>query len=56
MVFRGKHGAESMMALMRLENGSNAAGFRATATLAVDPEATPAPVGIGGGRGLGRRG
>ncbi len=28
-------------------------GFRATATLAVDPEATPAPVGMGGG-GRGR--
>jgi len=55
MVFRGQHGASSMLALTRLQNGSNAGGFRAAATLAVNPEATPAPVGIGG-RGPGRRG
>jgi protocatechuate 3,4-dioxygenase beta subunit len=56
MVFQGQHGASSMTALTRLQNASNAGGFRASATLAVDPEASPAPVGFGGGRGPGRRG
>ena len=43
-VFNGQHGAASMLNLARLEKGSNIAGFFATVTLAVDPEATPAPV------------
>jgi protocatechuate 3,4-dioxygenase beta subunit len=55
-VFTGQHGDLSVAGLTRLKNGSNASGFLATATLAIDPEATPAPVGIGGGRGRGRRG
>ena len=44
-IFQTQHGGASMVTLTRLENGSNAAGFLATVTLAVDPEATPAPVG-----------
>ncbi len=44
-IFRTQHGSASMVNLTRLENGSNAGGFLATVTLAVDPEATPAPVG-----------
>jgi protocatechuate 3,4-dioxygenase beta subunit len=43
-VFNDQHGSESGLELARLEKGSNAAGFLATVTLAVDPEATPAPV------------
>jgi protocatechuate 3,4-dioxygenase beta subunit len=53
-IFNGQHGASCMVNLTRLKNGTNAEGFLATVTLAVDPDATPAPVGIGG-RG-GRRG
>jgi len=44
-IFQTQHGSASMVNLARLENGSNAGGFLATVTLAVDPEATPAPVG-----------
>jgi protocatechuate 3,4-dioxygenase beta subunit len=43
-VFQGQHGGGSMLDLVRLEKGSNAAGFVATVTLAVDPDATPPPV------------
>jgi hypothetical protein len=43
-IFNGQHGAASMLELVRLEKGSNAAGFLATVTLAVDPQATPSPV------------
>jgi protocatechuate 3,4-dioxygenase beta subunit len=46
-IFNGQHGARSMLTLNRLTGSSNAAGFVATATLAVDPHATPAPVGRG---------
>ena len=49
-VFNGQHGAASMVGLSRLRDGSNADGFLATVTLAVDPEATPAAV-----HGFGRR-
>jgi protocatechuate 3,4-dioxygenase beta subunit len=49
-VFSGQHGAASMLNMARLKSGSNADGFLATVTLAVDPEATPATVG-----GPGRR-
>jgi protocatechuate 3,4-dioxygenase beta subunit len=51
-VFRSQHGSSAMAGLERLNQGSNAGGFLATATLAVNPEATPAPVG---GRGRGPR-
>ena len=44
-IFQTQHGGASMVSLARLENGSNAGGFLATVTLAVDPQATPAPVG-----------
>lgn len=44
-VFTGQHGSESALDLTRLEKGSNAAGFIATVTLAVDPGAAPAPMG-----------
>lgn len=40
-IFRRQGGASSMVALERLQKGSNAGGFAATVTLAVDPEATP---------------
>jgi len=50
-IFQSQHGSESMVTLARLKNGSNADGFLATVTLAVDPEATPAPVRGFGGRG-----
>lgn len=49
-IFSRQHGAASMVGLDRLRNGSNADGFLATVTLAVDPEATPAAV-----HGFGRR-
>jgi protocatechuate 3,4-dioxygenase beta subunit len=51
-IFRSQHGAECMLQLERLGK-TDADGFRATATLAIDPEATPAPVGGFGGRGPG---
>jgi len=51
-IFSSHHGAASMVSLERIGNGSNPDGFLATVTLAVDPEATPAPVnGFGPGRG-----
>ena len=50
-VFNGQHGAASLVTLDRVTPHSNAGGFVATVTLAVDPEATPAPVGPGGRRG-----
>ncbi len=52
-VFQDEHGAPGMMTLSRLEARADAGGFLATVTLAVDPEATPAPVGMGGPRGFG---
>jgi len=54
-IFMSQNGSASMLSMTRLKAGSNADGFLATVTLAVDPEAAPAPVG-GGGRGPGRRG
>ncbi len=51
-IFKSQHGGDSMLSLSRLTPGSNAEGFLATATLAVDPAATPAPV-RGFGPGLG---
>jgi len=48
-IFNSQHGAASMVNLARLGR-ADAEGFVATVTLAVDPEATPAPVGFGGRR------
>ena len=48
-IFKSQHGAECMLTVERLGK-SDAEGFRATATLAIDSEATPKPVG---GRGPG---
>jgi protocatechuate 3,4-dioxygenase beta subunit len=49
-IFTSQHGAASMLNLARLEKATNAAGFLATVTLAVDPDATPVPVrGFGPG-------
>jgi protocatechuate 3,4-dioxygenase beta subunit len=47
-VFGSEHGASGMLTLNRLEAQSDEAGFLARVTLAVDPEATPKPVGMGG--------
>ena len=47
-IFRSQHGAASMLQIDRVRKGSNAEGFVATVTLAVDPDATPSPIG---GRG-----
>jgi protocatechuate 3,4-dioxygenase beta subunit len=49
-VFEEEHGASGMLTLSRIEAKSDSAGFIAKVTLAVDPEATPSPVGMGGGR------
>jgi protocatechuate 3,4-dioxygenase beta subunit len=50
-IFNSQHGAEGMLKMERLGK-ADSDGFRATVTLAIDPEATPAPVDIGGrGRG-----
>jgi protocatechuate 3,4-dioxygenase beta subunit len=48
-VFRNQHGAEQMAGIERLGK-ADADGFIASVTVAVDPEASPRPVG-GGGRG-----
>jgi protocatechuate 3,4-dioxygenase beta subunit len=53
-VYNDQNGAAGLVTLARLKSGSNAEGFLATATLAVDLDATPAGVG-GGGRGRGGR-
>jgi protocatechuate 3,4-dioxygenase beta subunit len=50
-VFTDQHGSASILKLARLKNGSNADGFVATITLAINPEATPDPV-----NGFGRPG
>ena len=52
-VFTRQNGAAGLVTLARLKPGSDAEGFLATGTLAVNPDATPAGVG-GGGRGRGR--
>jgi hypothetical protein len=55
-VFTHQHGADCMLTMERLGK-SDADGFRAIATVAVDPDAVPSPVGPGGGgrgRGPGR--
>ena len=48
-IFNSQQGAASMVKLERLRSSRNDEGFLATVTLAVDPEATPAPVGFGRG-------
>jgi protocatechuate 3,4-dioxygenase beta subunit len=50
-VFTDQHGSAGMLRMERLTPGSNAAGFVANITIAVDPDATPAPTGFGGPRG-----
>lgn len=51
-VFRSQHGSSSMVQVERIARGADLDGFVATATLAIDPEATPRPVAVGGrGRG-----
>jgi protocatechuate 3,4-dioxygenase beta subunit len=52
-VYQDEHGAPGMVTLARIDPRSEAGGFIATVTLAVDPEATPAPVGMGGPGGPG---
>lgn len=49
-IFRSQHGSNSIVKLERTGNSSGPDGFIATVTFAVDPEATPRPVG-GPGRG-----
>lgn len=50
-VFSSQHGAECLLKMERLGKTDDA-GFHASVTLAVDPEATPATIGPGGrGRG-----
>ncbi len=51
MIFTQQHGSVGMLRMERLVPGSNAGGFVANVTVAVDPDATPKPVGFGGGRG-----
>ena len=53
-VYNEQHGSLTMLSLNRLAKGSNSNGFVGTVTLAVDPEAVPAPVGMGPGMGPGR--
>ena len=55
MIFEDQHGASGLVTLSRVEPRSEAGGLIATVTLAVDPEATPAPVGMGGPGGFGGR-
>lgn len=47
-VYESEHGAAGMLTLSRIEAKSDSAGFIATVTLAVDPDATPKPVGMQG--------
>jgi protocatechuate 3,4-dioxygenase beta subunit len=47
-IFRGQHGSATILTLDRLKKGTNESGFLATITLAVDPEAIPTPIGMGG--------
>ena len=49
-IFESQHGAAGMVKLERLEAKSETAGYVATVTLAVDPEATPTPGGYAGTR------
>ena len=47
-VFNGEHGAMSVATLLPLEEGRPDKGLVAQLTVAVDPSATPKPVGMGG--------
>jgi protocatechuate 3,4-dioxygenase beta subunit len=47
-VYEDEHGSVGMVTLSRMEGRSEATGFLATVTLAVDPEATPKSVGMRG--------
>lgn len=47
MIFEDQHGAGGLVTLSRIEPKSDAGGFIALVTLAVDPEATPEPVRMG---------
>jgi len=52
-IFESQHGASGMLILSRVDAKSDAGGFVATVTLAVDPDAVPEPVsmrGFGGPR------
>jgi len=54
-VFQEEHGASGMVTLSRIGGKLDSAGFIARATLAVDPEAIPEPVGMAGPRFSGLR-
>jgi protocatechuate 3,4-dioxygenase beta subunit len=47
-IFVSQNGKSTLLALERLQPRSNQSGFSGIITLAVDPEATPAPAGRGG--------
>ena len=47
MIFEDQHGAGGLVTLSRIEPKSDASGFNALVTLAVDPDATPQPVRMG---------
>ena len=49
-IFRSQHGGASIVNLARTGSRTNPDGYVATVTLAVDPDATPAPIGGRGGR------
>lgn len=49
-IFTSEHGASGLVTLERVEPRSDAAGFIASVTLAVDPDATPKMVGMHGRR------
>jgi len=51
-IFNSQHGAECMLKTERVSK-TDSEGFRASASVAIDPESTPAPVGGRGGRGFG---
>jgi hypothetical protein len=51
-IFNSQHGVEGMLD-MKMLGKTDVQGFRATVTLAVDPQATPAPVRGFRGRGPG---
>jgi protocatechuate 3,4-dioxygenase beta subunit len=43
-IFQSQHGSSSLVRLERIRQGTDAEGFVATVTLAIDPDAMPAPV------------
>lgn len=47
-VFESEHGPSGMLTLNRIDPKSDLGGFLATITLAVDPDASPEPVGMRG--------